>query len=179
MRTSLKTKLPLPKQRIDAKDALPSVNAATLAELLDLSRPRVVKMTSEGIISQPVDGKYSLPCAVVEYIRHSRQKTLLKDELMAEQIERTKRQSRHLDFDLKVKENEFQSTAEVCAEIGMIGEAMKGVLQAELERLPTICAGLPAVEQRIHTRKIFVAVLKKWQEWARKFEPEPGDAKAA
>lgn len=158
----------------DRKDALPSVNAATLAALCDLTAGRITQLVTDGVLAAAVDGKYPLPesCAVImrsQKARTEKNKGLdaKKELLLDERIDRAK-------FDTAVVKGEYKNVSEFSAKLFNIGEEIKASLYFHLlNQIPGLCAGKSAEDIKRNCEQVMRGVLKRWQEFANNACPPP------
>lgn len=130
-------------------------------------------VAAKGYYPPPVDGVYQMEATIRGLFKYQRELTAKsKEELQRKHELLLDKRIEQAEFDLSVAKQKYKPTAEIAVALMAIQEEQKSALNFFLiDQLPALNAGLDAAAQRKNNRECLVSICKRFQEWARQYEP--------
>lgn len=147
------------------------ISAEELCELTGFSDSYHRKIAAQGYFPPPIQSAYQKKAAIMGLFKHQREIGERSKESLAQKQEiLLDKKIERADFDMAVSRQQFKPTDEVAQKLMAISEEQKSALTFYLlDQLPSINAGLGAVDQRKNNRTAMVAICKRFQDWAQNY----------
>ncbi len=146
-----------------------TISALELEEITGLTDRRHRQIADEGYFPKPDLGKYRRDETLRGMFRYYRERND-KDTLTAERVLLTKEKRIEQESINAERSGQLESKEAIAKKIFALGEEIKSTLNFQLtDRLPALNAGLDAPAQRINNRAVFLEILKRFQEFAKRW----------